>query len=193
MHCHVGRTFTQRRGEDFISKNPMNYQKIIKQDEIQASKFFAVKVEAFSNWIESILKALWNDSQYTSILQDLGKGKSVQDSSLDSSSQLLLFKDQVVVPNDPKIQLSILQKRHESPLAGHPGQKKTLKLVKRDFHWPGMTQFIKDYLSSCQQCSRNKKYSPQEVWTPQTSSNSKWSLDLSLNGFHHSIATVQFL
>ncbi|MBW0568170.1 hypothetical protein O181_107885 [Austropuccinia psidii MF-1] len=40
------------RGEYFISKNPMNYQKISKQDEIQASKFFAVKVEAFSNLIE---------------------------------------------------------------------------------------------------------------------------------------------
>ncbi|MBW0526603.1 hypothetical protein O181_066318 [Austropuccinia psidii MF-1] len=144
------------RGEDFIRKNPMNYQKIIKQDEIQASKFFAVKVEAFSNLIESIQKELWQDSQYRSILQDLGKGKSVQDYSLDSSSQLLLFKDQVVVPNDPTIKLSILQKRHEPPLAGHPGQEKTLKLVKWDFHWPGMTQFIKDYVSSCQQCSRNK-------------------------------------
>ncbi|MBW0573190.1 hypothetical protein O181_112905, partial [Austropuccinia psidii MF-1] len=32
------------RGEDLISKNPMNYQKKIKQDEIQASKFFEVKV-----------------------------------------------------------------------------------------------------------------------------------------------------
>ncbi|MBW0539913.1 hypothetical protein O181_079628 [Austropuccinia psidii MF-1] len=31
------------RGEDFISKNPLNYQKIIKQDEIQASNFFSVK------------------------------------------------------------------------------------------------------------------------------------------------------
>ncbi|MBW0565469.1 hypothetical protein O181_105184, partial [Austropuccinia psidii MF-1] len=62
----------------------------------------------------------------------------------------------VVVPNDPTIQLRILQKRHDAPLAGHPGQEKTLKLVKRDFHWSGMTQFIKDYVSSCQQCSRNK-------------------------------------
>ncbi|MBW0581801.1 hypothetical protein O181_121516, partial [Austropuccinia psidii MF-1] len=144
------------RGEDFISKNPMNYQKIIKQDEIQAPKFFAVKAEAFSNLIESIQKELWKDFQYKSTLQDLGKGKSVQDYSLGSSSQLLLFKDWVVVPNDPKIQLRILQKRHDSPLAGHPGQDKTLKLVKRDFHWPGMTQFINDYVSSCQQCSRNK-------------------------------------
>ncbi|MBW0545678.1 hypothetical protein O181_085393 [Austropuccinia psidii MF-1] len=181
------------RGEDFISKNPINYQKIIKKDEIQASKFFAVKVEAFSNLIESIWNALLQHSQYRSILKDLGKGKSVQDYFLDSSSQLLLFKDQVAVPNDPTIQLSILQKTHESPLAGHHGQEKTLKLVKRDFHWPGMTQFIKDYVSSCQQGSRNKEYSPQEVWTTQTSSNSKWYLDLSFNGFHHSIATVQLL
>ncbi|MBW0540206.1 hypothetical protein O181_079921 [Austropuccinia psidii MF-1] len=34
-----------KRGEHFISKNSMNYQKIIKQYEIQTSKFFSVKVE----------------------------------------------------------------------------------------------------------------------------------------------------
>ncbi|MBW0579778.1 hypothetical protein O181_119493 [Austropuccinia psidii MF-1] len=144
------------RGEDFISKNPMNFQQLIVQDEAQPSKYFAVKVESFSNFIYSIQKKLWQDPQYRSILEDLGKGKSVQDYSLDSSSQLLLFKDWVVVPNDSTIQLSILQKHHDSPLAGHPGQEKTLKLVKQDFHWSGMTQFIKDYVSSCQQCSRNK-------------------------------------
>ncbi|MBW0555640.1 hypothetical protein O181_095355 [Austropuccinia psidii MF-1] len=53
---------------------------------------------------------------------------SVQDYSLDSSSHLLLFKDWLVVPNEPTIQLSILQKQHESPLAGQPRQEKTLKL-----------------------------------------------------------------
>ncbi|MBW0574322.1 hypothetical protein O181_114037 [Austropuccinia psidii MF-1] len=144
------------RGEDFISKNPMNFQQLIKQDEVQPSRYLSVKVESFSNFIDSIKKKLWQDSQYRSILEELGKGKSIQDFNLDSSSQLLLFKDWVVLPNDPTIQLSILQKRHNSPLSGHPGQEKTLKLVKRDFHWSGMTQFIKDYVSSCQQCSRNK-------------------------------------
>ncbi|MBW0538264.1 hypothetical protein O181_077979 [Austropuccinia psidii MF-1] len=145
-----------REGEEFIRKNPMNYQQIIMQDEIQASKFIEVKVDSFSNLVVSIQKALWQTSQYRSILQDLGKDKSFQDYSLNSSSQLIFFKDQEVVPNDPKIQLNILQKRHESPLAGNPGQDKTLKLVKQDFHWSGMTQFIKDYVSSFQQCSRNK-------------------------------------
>ncbi|MBW0465078.1 hypothetical protein O181_004793 [Austropuccinia psidii MF-1] len=141
--------YAERR-EDFISNNPMNFQQLIKKDEVQPSRYFAVKVEYFSNLIDSIQKALWQDSQYRSILQELGKGKFFQDYSLDSSSQLLLFKDQVVVPHYPTIQLSILQKHHDSPLAGHPGQKKTLKLFKRHFHWSGMTHFIKDYVSSCQ-------------------------------------------
>ncbi|MBW0573582.1 hypothetical protein O181_113297, partial [Austropuccinia psidii MF-1] len=106
--------------------------------------------------MRKLSKKLWQDSQYRSILQELRKGKSVQDYSLVSSSQLLLFTDWVVVPNDPTIQLSILQKHNNSPLAGHPGQQQTLKPVQQDFHWSGMTQFIKDYVSSCQQCSRNK-------------------------------------
>ncbi|MBW0514847.1 hypothetical protein O181_054562 [Austropuccinia psidii MF-1] len=117
MPYNVGTTF---------SKNPMNFQQPIKQDEVQPSRYFSVKVESFSNLIDSFQKALWQDSQYRSILQELGKSKSIQDYSLDSSSQLFLFKDHVVVPNDPTIQLSILQKRHDSPIAGNPGQEKTL-------------------------------------------------------------------
>ncbi|MBW0512850.1 hypothetical protein O181_052565 [Austropuccinia psidii MF-1] len=144
------------RGEDFISKNPMNFQQLIKQDEIQPSRYFAVK--------------------YRSILQELGKGKSIQDYSIHSSSQLLLFKDWVVVPNDPTIQLSILQKPHDSPLAGHPGQDRTLKLVKRDFHWSRMIQFIKDYVSSCQKCSRNNNIHHKKfgLLKPLLISNGPW-------------------
>ncbi|MBW0469967.1 hypothetical protein O181_009682 [Austropuccinia psidii MF-1] len=144
------------REEDFIRKNPMNFQQLIKQDKVQTSRYFAVKVEYFSDLIDSIQKPLWQDFQYRSILQELGKGKSVQDYCIDSSSQPLSFKDQVVVPNDPKIQLRIPQKCHDSPLTEHPGQENTLKLVKWDFHWSSVTQFIKDYFPSCQQCSRNK-------------------------------------
>ncbi|MBW0560180.1 hypothetical protein O181_099895, partial [Austropuccinia psidii MF-1] len=148
--------FYPKRGEDFIRKTPMKFQQLIKLDAVQPSRYFAVKVESFSDLIDSIQKTLWQDSQYRSILQELGKVKSIQDYSLDSYSQLLVFKDQVVVPNYPTIQLSILQKRHDSPLPGHPGQEKTLKLVKQDSHWSGMPQLIKDYVSSCQQCSGNR-------------------------------------
>ncbi|MBW0561282.1 hypothetical protein O181_100997 [Austropuccinia psidii MF-1] len=46
------------RGEDFISKNSMNFQQLIKKDEVQPSKYFAVNVDSFSNLIDSIQKKL---------------------------------------------------------------------------------------------------------------------------------------
>ncbi|MBW0580858.1 hypothetical protein O181_120573 [Austropuccinia psidii MF-1] len=55
------------RGEDIISKDPMNFQQPIKQHEVQPSRYFAVKVESFSNLIDSTQKALWQDSQYRSV------------------------------------------------------------------------------------------------------------------------------
>ncbi|MBW0509690.1 hypothetical protein O181_049405 [Austropuccinia psidii MF-1] len=55
------------------------------------------------------------------------------------------------------MQLKILQKHHKSPLAGLPDQMKTLKHIQRDFSWVCMNLFIKEYVSSCQKCSRNKK------------------------------------
>ncbi|MBW0478212.1 hypothetical protein O181_017927 [Austropuccinia psidii MF-1] len=99
--------FPERR-ENFISKNKMNPQKLIKQDGVQPSIFFSVKVKAFSDVIYSIQKELWKDPQYRSNLQDLGKHKSVTDYSLHPSSPLLFFKDWVMVPNYPTIQLIIL-------------------------------------------------------------------------------------
>ncbi|MBW0483534.1 hypothetical protein O181_023249 [Austropuccinia psidii MF-1] len=50
------------RGEDFISKNPMNFQQLTRKDEVQPSRYFAVNVEYFSNLIDSIQKALWQNS-----------------------------------------------------------------------------------------------------------------------------------
>ncbi|MBW0514926.1 hypothetical protein O181_054641 [Austropuccinia psidii MF-1] len=90
------------------------------------------------------------------ILNQLATGESVSLYPLEPQAKFLLFKDRVVVPIIEEIQLNILQKRHDSPFAGHPGQEKTLKLIKRDSYWPGMNQFIKDAVSSYQKCSTNK-------------------------------------
>ncbi|MBW0467875.1 hypothetical protein O181_007590 [Austropuccinia psidii MF-1] len=124
------------REEDFLRKNPLNLQKLNKQDEVQTSRLFAVKVESFSNLINSIQKELWKDPQYRGTLQDLRKGKSVTYYSLDPSPQLLLFKDWFVVPNASKIQLRVLLNRQESPVVGHTGHEKSLRLSRRSSNCP---------------------------------------------------------
>ncbi|MBW0533645.1 hypothetical protein O181_073360, partial [Austropuccinia psidii MF-1] len=143
------------RGLEF-RKNPQNVHQIIKQDGIQESQFFSIKVKIFSDLVYKIQKEVWQDKDYKEIIKQLARGESVPNYSLEPQTKLLLFKDRVVITRNEELQFNILQKRHDSPLAGHPGQDKTLKLIKRDFYWAGMNQFIKDYVSQCQQCSRNK-------------------------------------
>ncbi|MBW0488958.1 hypothetical protein O181_028673 [Austropuccinia psidii MF-1] len=144
------------RGMDFIRKNHQNFHQVIKQDGIQESRFFSIKVEIFSDLVDQIQKEVWQDKYYKEILKQLERGESVSDYSLEPQANLLLFKDRVGFPRIEEIQPNILQKRHDSPLDGHPGQEKIVKLIKRDFYWAGMNQFIKDYVSSFQQCLRNR-------------------------------------
>ncbi|MBW0512702.1 hypothetical protein O181_052417 [Austropuccinia psidii MF-1] len=144
------------RGVDLISKNTQNFHQVLKLNEIKES-------EIFSDLVYRIQKAVWKDKEYKEIIKQLARGESVSDYSLEPQVKLLLFKDIVVIPRSHKLQLDILQKLHESLLAGHPGQENTLKLIKRDFYWAGMNQINKDYVSSCQQCSRNNKIHHKKV------------------------------
>ncbi|MBW0545390.1 hypothetical protein O181_085105 [Austropuccinia psidii MF-1] len=114
------------RGVDFISKNPQNFHQVLKQNEIKESRFF-------SDLVDQIQKEIWQDKDYKKILKKLARGESVSDYFLEPQAKLLLFNDRVVIQSNHEIQLDILQKLHDSPLAGHPGQEKTLKLIKRDF------------------------------------------------------------
>ncbi|MBW0487697.1 hypothetical protein O181_027412 [Austropuccinia psidii MF-1] len=115
-----------------------------------------MKTEVFSYLIDQIQKAVLQDKDYKEILKKLEKGESASDHSLEPQPKLLLIKDRVVIPSNHEHQLDILQKRHDSLFDGHPGQEKTLNIIKRDSSWAGMNQIIKDYVSSCQKCSRKK-------------------------------------
>ena len=48
----------------------------------------------------------------------------------------MLYDGLVYVPEDDPVRLRIIQQCHDSPLAGHLGQAKTLELVTRNYSWP---------------------------------------------------------
>jgi hypothetical protein len=50
----------------------------------------------------------------------------------------------------------VIQEHHDTPLAGHMGIARTLKDVKRNFHWDGMNKEISNYCKTCVSCQRNK-------------------------------------
>ncbi|MBW0538910.1 hypothetical protein O181_078625 [Austropuccinia psidii MF-1] len=122
-----------RAGVGFISKNPQKFHQVLKKNEIKESRFLSIKSEVFSDLFDQIQQELWKVKDYKEILKKLARGQSVSDYSLEPQAKLLLFKDRVVIPRYHGLQLDIFQEHHDSPLACHPGQEKTLKLIKRQF------------------------------------------------------------
>ena len=45
---------------------------------------------------------------------------------------------------------------HDSQIAGHFAQEKTIEIVCRDFFWKGLTNWINDYVRSYDECQHNK-------------------------------------
>ncbi|MBW0583505.1 hypothetical protein O181_123220 [Austropuccinia psidii MF-1] len=70
------------RGVDSISKNPQNFHQVIKQDGIQESRLFSIKVEIFPGLVDMIQKEVWQDKYYKEVLKQLERGKPVTDYSL---------------------------------------------------------------------------------------------------------------
>jgi hypothetical protein len=71
----------------------------------------------------------------------------------------------VYVPDDPDLKDDILRQVHDHPTAGHFGRVKTLELLSRNFYWPGFSEFVRQYIASCDVCqrckhSRHKPYGP---------------------------------
>ena len=58
--------------------------------------------------------------------------------------------------------LSIFEKHslmaicHDHPSAGHPGRDKTLRQAHKCAQWPGMKQWVADYIKGCSTCQQNK-------------------------------------
>src|SRR5215470_954915 len=56
----------------------------------------------------------------------------------------------------PVMNESSINGRTRNPLHGHPGIRKTIKLIQRRYFWPKLRRFVTAYVRSCDECSRNK-------------------------------------
>ena len=68
------------------------------------------------------------------------KGKGVVDiDKWHDKGGLLTFRGHIYVPNIPELQQQIVKQHHNSCIARHPGQWKTLELVLCNYWWPQMS------------------------------------------------------
>ncbi|KAF8751562.1 hypothetical protein RHS01_08343 [Rhizoctonia solani] len=75
----------------------------------------------------------------------------------DWEEDLLWYRGKLVVPDSEFIKERLLKEFHDSPLAGHPGQQRTLELLSRNYWWPGMKSSAKEWVECCPTCQANRR------------------------------------
>lgn len=69
---------------------------------------------------------------------------------------LVFYKNRCYIPADLNLRQEILQKYHNSVPAEHPGQFKTLELLRCDYWQLEMYTFVKQYIEGCASCQQAK-------------------------------------
>jgi hypothetical protein len=70
---------------------------------------------------------------------------------------LLFYQGRIVVPDNEELRRNLIATFHDSPIAGHSGQQRTLELVSQRYYWPGMRAKIFQYIETCETCQRIKR------------------------------------
>ena len=151
--------YAKEGGNDYAKVNPQNFRPVFSQEQLSASLRASSLIGAalrgsFVMDVEQLhadIRAAYTLDALTSI--HLPKPS---DPKWSLSDGLLLLNDRIYVPDAADLRLRVLKHKHDHPLSGHLGQNKTLELIRREYVWPGMRTYIKDYCNSCTTCKRSK-------------------------------------
>jgi len=156
--------YPKRGDSDYASINPQLCRPVFGSDQLATSLRATYAEEIFLRASitmdrETLLTDIRHATESSSDAQD--RINKISDATTPSKwsisdDGLLLYAGRIFVPDDSDLRLRVIREHHDYPLAGHPGQNKTLKLISREFYWPDLRTFVQQYCTSCISCSRNK-------------------------------------
>jgi len=115
-------------------------------------------VHTLGDFLATLKSSYGNDDESTTILKAVQDGTSpgytLKDGLIlrSENEQQLLY----IPPSAASLRKQLLAEHHDSALAGHLGQDKTLACLSRNFWWPTMRQDVRDYIRTCPCCQVNK-------------------------------------
>jgi transposase InsO family protein len=163
---------------DALSRHPDHLEGMETDNEQQIlldTKFFAVRatrptaitIEGDTTLHERIRSPQDYDTEVSKALEFILKNgpcsmsKGLEDWNLEDG--IILYRGHTYIPKNQDLQQDIVRSYHEHIATGHPGRWKTYELVSRDFWWPGMSTFVRDFVDSCATCQSTKPRPKSQV------------------------------
>jgi hypothetical protein len=107
-------------------------------------------------FLEKLKAAAGLDPDWMATAKAVKEGSEEVAPGFEVKDEVLLFENRYVIPNDSALRLKVLAENHDSKVAGHFGQFKTMERLRQNFFWSKMDEDAKDYVRSCDVCQRDK-------------------------------------
>jgi len=94
----------------------------------------------------------------------------------EENSGLLMYNGLIWIPDNDTLRLRILRDHHDTQAAGHPGQARTLELIRRNFYWTGQWKYIHRYVDYCytSHCIKPIRHAPFGMLKPLELPHRPW-------------------
>ena len=155
--------FLQADGNhQFYDSFDINQYPILRKGQVLLSKVIIAKARLRKfeeDFLSSVKEAAMEDENWMrrkEELETLTKEEKELPKQWSISEGLLYYKDRLFILDNEDLQTLIAKSCHDSKIAGHFGQEKTLELIKLDFYWKRITHWINDYVRSCTTCQQAK-------------------------------------
>jgi len=143
--------------ENDIGRNPWLLQEEVMVSSAMISKALLEEYEL--DLVEEVREASNRDLEWLSreaTLKDLITLDKELPASWQYKDGFPYFKNRLYIPANDALKTKIAKGCHDSKVAGHFGMEKTIEIITRDFYWKGLTEWINDYVRSCDECQHNK-------------------------------------
>ena len=162
------------RRHDYVSEPPK--EQIMLSPEI----FKGFKANIFADIFSEIREAQSEDPSLDTLIlmvkniDDLPPSVRKQYNKYQWEDGLLHYEERIIVPERKDLRLELLEQHHDSPMAGHQGQARTLELLSRNYYWPTMKQQVNKYVESCEVCQRAKGHKQPYTTKPLPIPDKPW-------------------
>jgi len=110
-----------------------------------------------SKWSKKILKAGLQDNIWFGIRNSLKMGKDYAGlEHYGLEDDMVTYERRLYIPDNNSLKLKVTHQCHDAKVAGHFGRDKTLELMKRNYYWPNIEGWVRNYIRTCDARQRNK-------------------------------------
>jgi len=122
---------------------------------ISSVRFQKIPMATFSaDFMEKVVQAAESDPDWMEEYEKAMEGNPSKD--VEYHAGALYYQNRLWIPNNQNLRREILEYEHDSKVAEHMGQSKTIELIRRNFSLSDMDNDISSWVRSCLVCQRAK-------------------------------------